>query len=130
MSHLTQEQRYTIEVLNNKNFSQTEIAAIINKHKSVVCRELKRNCDKRNGSYKAGLAQKKCDTRHKEKKKNIILDCEMKSYVNLWIKEDYSPVQIIGRAKKEELACVSHERIYQHIWSDKKQSLKYYKIWV
>jgi len=54
----------------------------------------------------------------------------MEYYVNLWIKEDYSPIQIIGNAKNEGIKCVSHERIYQHIWRDKKQSLKSYKIWV
>jgi len=122
MSHLTQEQRYTIEVLNNEKFSQTAIAAKINKHKSVVCRELKRNKDMRNGLYKAVLAQKKCESRHKEKHKNVVFDKAMKSYVNHWIKEDYSPVQIVGRSKKEGLVCVSHERIYQHIWRDKKQN--------
>ena len=31
-----------------------------------------------------------------------------------------SPEQIIGRAKKEGKACVSHERIYQYVWLDKK----------
>jgi IS30 family transposase len=106
--------------LSRENFSQTDIAVRINRDKSVVCRELKRNKDLRNGLYKADLAQKKCKNRHKEKKK-VVLDQEMKDYVNLWIKEDYSPVQIVGRAKKEGLVCVSHERIYQHIWRDKKQ---------
>ena len=33
----------------------------------------------------------------------------------------YSPEQIVGIAKKEGLPCVSHERIYQHIWSDKRR---------
>lgn len=122
MGHLTQAQRYTIEVLNNENFSQTEIASKINKNKSVVCRELKRNKDLRNGTYKAVLAQKKCDNRHKEKRKNIVFDQAMNDYVTLWIKEDYSPIQIVGRAKKDGLICVSHERIYQHIWWDKKQN--------
>lgn len=32
-----------------------------------------------------------------------------------------SPEQIVGRAKKEGKAYVSPERIYQHIWEDKKQ---------
>ena len=126
MSHLTQEQRYTIEVLNREYYTQTDIAARINKHKSVVCRELKRNKDLRNGSYKATLAQKKCNNRHIKKNKNIVFDQEMMSYVNLWTKEDYSPMQIVGRAKKEGVACVSHERIYQHVWDDKKQGGELY----
>ena len=53
MSHLTPEQRYTIEILYNENYSQTAIAKIICRDKSVINRELKRNSDKRNGAYKS-----------------------------------------------------------------------------
>jgi IS30 family transposase len=45
MSHLTSEQRYTISVLLEQNFSKSEIAIVIKKSKSVLTRELQRNCD-------------------------------------------------------------------------------------
>jgi len=45
----------------------------------------------------------------------------VKEHVNFWIKEDYSPEQIVGVARLEGINCVSHERIYQHLWHDKKQ---------
>ncbi|SDH15646.1 Helix-turn-helix domain-containing protein, partial [Flavobacterium omnivorum] len=51
MSHLTSEQRYTISVLLEQNFSKSEIAIVIKKDKSVLTRELKRNCDLRSGNY-------------------------------------------------------------------------------
>jgi len=121
MSHLTLEQRYTIEILCKENYSQTAIAKRIGKDKSVVCRELKRNCDGRNSTYKADLANRKCKRRHLEKKKKVHFTTEVESYVNHWIKEDYSPQQIAGKAKKEGVECVSHERIYQNIWKDKKR---------
>jgi len=121
MSHLTQEQRYTIEVLNKEKYTQTAIAERIGKHKSVVCRELKRNCDKRNGSYRASLAHRRCKKRHSDKNKKILFTDEVKDYVTKWIKEDYSPEQIVGLSKIEGLLCVSIERIYQFIWDDKKQ---------
>ena len=66
MSHLTPEQRYTIEILYNENYSQTAIAKIICRDKSVINRELKRNSDKRNSTYKADLAGRKCKQRHAE----------------------------------------------------------------
>ncbi len=59
MSHLTQVQRYTIEILYNENYSQTDIAKILCRDKSVISRELKRNSDKGNSSYKADLAERK-----------------------------------------------------------------------
>ena len=57
MSHLTQSQRYTIDVLKKEKRSLTYIDAQLNKSKSVVCSELKRNSDKHIGDYKAELAQ-------------------------------------------------------------------------
>jgi len=121
MSHLTQEQRYTIAVLHQNGFSQTHIASVINKDKSVVCRELKRNCDKRDQSYRYVLAQKKCDDRHRLKPKKIYFTEEVKDHVDIYIKQDFSPDQIAGFAKVNGIACVSHERIYKYIWADKKQ---------
>jgi IS30 family transposase len=127
MSHLTQEQRYTIEVLYKENYSQTAIAERIEKHKSVVSRELRRNCDKRNGSYRAGLAHRRCEKRHSDKKKRIVFTKEIQDYVTLWLKKDYSPEQIVGVANKEGIECVSIERIYQFIWNDKKVGGDLYK---
>ena len=57
MAHLTTEQRYKIQVLHEKNYALTEIAKEIGKDKSVVSREIRRNKDPRNGTYKAELAQ-------------------------------------------------------------------------
>jgi len=71
MGHLTIEQRYIIQTLKQEGFSQVEIAKRIKPDKSVVCRELKRNSDQRNGKYKAELTLKKCANRHKTKKKHI-----------------------------------------------------------
>jgi len=34
--------------------------------------------------------------------------------------QDYSPEQIAGVSKELRIPCVSHERIYQHTWEDKK----------
>ena len=81
MSHLTLEQRYTIEVLRKENYSQTEIAKRLNRNKSVIFNELKRNSDQRNGLYKAELAHKKVLKRHREKNKIIYFTDEVKQYV-------------------------------------------------
>ncbi len=82
---------------------------------------MQRNCHKRNGSYRAGLALHKYKKRHLEKNKNKAFTNEIRDFVTKWFKEDYSPEQIVGKAKVEEFDCVSVERIYQFIWKDKKQ---------
>lgn len=121
MSHLTQEQRYKIQILLEQGFSQSYIAKEINRDKSVVSRELKRNSDRRNGVYKAQLAEKKYVHRQKTKRKNIRLTPEIQKYIEGLLREDYSPEQIVGFGKLLGKDCVSIERIYQHIWADKKK---------
>ena len=120
MKHLTKEQRYTISQMKDQGYLQREIADVIGKDKSVFSRELSRNCDLRNGAYRGDLAQRKYEQRQKEKPKKIRFTGNIKQLVDTWLKEDYSPEKIAGRAKIEKRECVSHERIYQYVWEDKK----------
>ncbi len=62
MAQLTREQRYTIFVMYEQGFSITEIAKTINKDKSVVSREIKRNSDEK-GRYRFTYAQEMADMR-------------------------------------------------------------------
>ena len=119
MSHITESQRYTIEVLLKKGLSKTEIAKTIGKHKSSISREIKRNSDTRNGAYRSSLANSKAENRHKVKPKRKRLTLQIEQFVDKYIREEYSPEQIVGFAKDQSLPCVSHETIYQHIWNDK-----------
>ena len=43
------------------------------------------------------------------------------------ILEDWSPDQISGRLKDDDIASISHETIYQHIWEDKRTGGILYK---
>ncbi len=121
MSQITKEQRYTISVMLEHGKSPTEIALLINKHKSTIYREIKRNADKRNGSYKSELAEKKCRDRHKHKQKHKRFTPEIEHQVKELLVEDYSPEQVVGYYRNKGVFCVSHERIYQYIWEDKKR---------
>jgi len=120
MKHLTREQRYAISVMLQNKIKQKEIAESIGVHKSTISRELKRNCDQRNNSYRYDLAQKKCKDRHTNKPKYKSFSDEVKTLVDSCLKNDLSPEQIVGRANLEGKKIVSHERIYQYIWTDKK----------
>lgn len=127
MSHLTQEQRYTIQALLQVGTSRKIICEEIGKDKSVLSRELKRNADQRNGYYKADLAERKYQQRHQTKQKLVRFTDEVKTFVEILIKEDFSPEQIAGFAKNNQITCVSHERIYQYLWKDKRQGGKLYE---
>jgi IS30 family transposase len=121
MSHLTYEQRYAISVMLKSKYRQKQIAEAIDKDKSVVSREIARNCDKRNGNYDADLAERKYEKRRDSKPKKVYFTAEIQEMVEDKLAKKYSPEQIVGVAKKEGVACVSHERIYQHIWKDKRK---------
>lgn len=127
MKHLTLEQRYEISAMRKNGSSQQDIAEALQKDKSTISRELKRNKDARNGEYRASLAQSKCERRHKEKPKKVYFTIEIKQYIDEWINEEYSPEQVVGRAFILETNCVSVERIYQYIWDDKKRNGVLYK---
>ena len=127
MKHITKEQRYTICVMKKQGSSQKDIALTIGKDKSVVSRELKRNCDKRSKKYDADLAQQKYEQRQRDKPKHIFFTGEVKQCVDELLNKDYSPEQIAGRTKLKGINCVSHERIYQYVWKDKKDGGNLYK---
>ena len=120
MAHITQEQRYTISSMLKQNYKKSEIAKTINKDKSVLYREIKRNSDQRSGIYKSSLAQKKYQKRLKEKPKQKKFSKLIREKVEFLLGEDYSPEQIVGSLKNNDEPTVSVERIYQHIWLDKR----------
>jgi len=121
MSHLTVEQRYTISEMTQAGYSQTAISKVIGRDKSVVNRELKRNADGRSGVYRFELACRKAAERQQGKRKRRRFTQDVQAFVEGKLLLKYSPEQIVGFAEKEGLPCVSHERIYQHIWSDKRR---------
>lgn len=56
MGHITVEQRYQIQALQAAGNNQSEIAKILDRDKSVISRELRRN-RLYNGKYKPEMAQ-------------------------------------------------------------------------
>ena len=124
MAHLTDEQRYTIEVSKAQNKTNSEIATLIGKHKSTIGRELNRNSDNRSGSYRYTLASRKSDERKKNKRKAQKLTPEMLKMIISYLEEGFSPEQISGYCKKNNIECMCYETIYQHIWLDKSRNGK------
>lgn len=115
------EQRYEIQSLRKTGKTLEAIGKIIGKDKSSVSRELKRNSDGRSGQYRATLAQRKCLERHGAKPKHARFAATVKDSVEHYLSLDHSPEQISGHCKKNGIPCVSPERIYQHIWDEKRK---------
>jgi IS30 family transposase len=116
-TQLTREQRYQIYASKKADHSQTEMASIIGCHKSTIGRELSRNGGQR--SYRPRQAQELALSRKLSAHQPRIRRATW-ALVESLIEQQWSPEQLNGRLKLEEHVCVSHERIYQYIYADKR----------
>ena len=121
MKHLTKEQRYQIKAYLNCGKSNVFIAQALNVDKTTIYRELKRNSNKR-GSYNPDFAHELATERKERFANNRKFTYSIKKFVKEKIeKEQWSPEQIVGYCKTNNIDMVSHERIYQYIRKDKAQ---------
>lgn len=118
--HLAYDQRCQIYALKKSNLCQDEIAEIIGTTQPTVSRELNRN--KGQKGYRHKQAQEKAIQRRKQASSMPRkLTPELIPIVEKMIHDDQlSPEQISGRLKKDSNVSISHERIYLHIWEDKR----------
>lgn len=113
---LTQDQRYQIYAFMKADWTQLEIASEIGVHPSTIARELARNRGQR--GYRPKQAQQKAEGR----KPNHVtrrIAAETWTRVEGYLRQDWSPEQVSGYLSKQQVQ-VSHERIYQHIYADKR----------
>ena len=118
--HLTCEQRCQIYALLQSGHSQAHIARQIGVDPSTISRELVRNTGAR--GYRFKQAHEKASQRRQEasdKPRKMTPDL-VELIEEKLTQEQWSPDQISGRLAKDGVAFISHERIYQHVWKDKK----------
>jgi IS30 family transposase len=114
-AQLTYEQRYQIKALLEMDHNQTQIAECLGVHKSTISREMRRNQGQR--GYRPKQAHQIAIQRRKKTKKRIA--ARTWALVEEKMREDWSPEQISERLKKEDIQ-ISHEHIYQYIYTDKR----------
>ncbi len=124
-SHLSIEERKKIYQLHQKGIGVCAIAVEIGRDKSVISRELRRNCDEI--GYLPDTAHTKYKNRRTHRKNKIECSAELKNYVMGKIRLHWSPEQISGRMRLEGMVFyVSTETIYQFIYSDKGKAYSLY----
>ncbi len=116
-SQLTQGLRYQIEILKKAGKNQKAIAGLVNVSPSTICRELQRNTGKR--GYRPKQAQRKAETRRKRAVKPLKMTWAVIDLIEAKLGINWSPEQVSGWLKQTQGIAISHERIYQHIWTDK-----------
>lgn len=114
-AQLTQEQRYQIYALKKMGHTQTEIAQVLEVHKSTISRELCRN--------EGGCGYRPQQAHHlaleRRQKAMPRITPERWALVAKLLRQDWSPEQISGRLKEEQGCGISHEWIYQYVLEDK-----------
>ncbi len=117
-AQLTQGQRYQIAVLKKAGHMQVEIARLIGVDKSTISRELRRNHGLR--GYRPKQAHRLAIERRQTKVRPRITEQEWQR-IHALLRQEWSPDEIGERLKFEGQRAVSHEWIYQHVYSDKKR---------
>ena len=116
-TQLTCEQRYQIKALLDIECTQTEMAQQLGVDKSTISRELGRNRGQR--GYRPKQAHAKAMDRRTQKAHTTISP-ERWQQIGERLQMDWSPEQISGWLKKNQLPSVSPEWIYQYIYADKR----------
>lgn len=124
-THLSLKERKQICIFIEMGYSIAKIAQRLNRHRSTIYEEIKRNgVDGRYFPYKAHEVSK---SRYKGRAMKLKQDRKLFDYVTRRLKQGWSPEQIAGRMKREKkLFYACHETIYQYIYKSRSKKLYSY----
>jgi len=123
-TQLTQEERYQIYILKKAEYSLAQIAELLERDKSTISRELRRNRGLK--GYRPQQAHHLALLRRYDKVQPRI-SSQIWQQVEALIREEWSPEQIVGRLEDEQGVCISHEWIYQYVYADKRSGGDLYR---
>ena len=111
--HLSQAERYQIHALMKTGHDQSQIAKLLDRHKSTISRELSRNTGSRGYRPKQACEMSADRAQHSRNAPTV----------EPWVREaacallciQWSPEQIASQLP------ISHETVYQHVYADKAQ---------
>jgi IS30 family transposase len=120
---LTAEDREEISRCLVLNLSNKEIAALLDRDDSVICREISRNGGR--AAYRAVAAQLRAqEQRLRPKDRKLDADPRLRERVYSDLRCGYSPDQVAGRLKYDQrrghtpgMGSISHESIYTHLYA-------------
>ena len=129
--HLTQEQRYYIQINLSNNVKPTKIAKAINVHISTFYREIERN-SLANEIYCYTAAQGKAEVRRQLTKENSrfakLKKPRVFKYFISKLEMHWSPEVISGRMAKDLKVKISYKTIYKYIKHDRDHGGTLYKL--
>ena len=111
--HLSQAERYQIHALMKAGHDQSEIAKLLDRHKSTISRELSRNTGSR-GYRPKQACEMSADRGQNSRNANAVAPW-VKDEVNALLRVQWSPEPIAFQL------TTSHETADQHVYADKAQ---------
>lgn len=122
--HLSLRERDQIGILHAQGVPIRGIARELDRSPGTVSRELRRNAY--NGHYLPGDAHRSADVRWcRSHQRPRLKDPAIESYVRRKLRSGLSPEQIAGRISIETEGSISHEAIYQWIYTEAKELIRY-----
>jgi len=91
------------------------------RHRSTVCREVRRNSARADGHYRAFTARERTSGRRSRSRRNRQFTAEHFALVEGLLCRQWSPEQIAGYLRRAGQLSISHETIYRHVRRDKKR---------
>lgn len=118
---LTKEERFYIWNALRNGSTQKQVAEMLCRHPSTICREIKRNKYRQCKiyTYHWALEILKWRKRRVAKTKHCKLNQTKKNMIEQLIRCYLSPEQVSGYLKTHHGISISHETIYRYIYSDK-----------
>ena len=118
---LTSEERYMLAALRRQGCNQSEIARALGRHRSTVCREVRRNSTRADGHYRAFTAQERTNGRRSRSRRNRRFTAQDFALIKGLLRRQWSPEQVSGHLARTGSSLISHETIYRHVWRDKRE---------
>jgi transposase, IS30 family len=120
---LTSQERYTLATLRKQvpALSIAAIAKIMGRHRSTISREIRRNRSRHDGAYRYSVAQEKTNGRRSRSRRNTRFDQQQWRLIEMLLRERFSPEQISGRLRLENVFSISHQTIYRYIRKDRRR---------
>ena len=110
-----------LAALRRQGLNQSEIARCLGRHRSTVCREVRRNSTRADGRYRAFTAQERANGRRSRSRRDSHFTAGDFAAVEELLRRQWSPEQVSGYLRRTGRLDISHETIYRHVWRDKKR---------